>query len=73
MPRVILVERPLLTDEQVAQLAKCLAVRECQLVRTYRGEAREVAVYEAVSTDRVRESYRSAGIPFERAWPAETG
>ncbi|MEO8552070.1 MAG: hypothetical protein ABI678_18965 [Kofleriaceae bacterium] len=71
MARVILVERGLLTDEERVQLATCIAIRECALIRIDRGEARELAVYEAPSTERVRESHHSAGVAFERAWPAD--
>jgi hypothetical protein len=32
---------------------------------------RRVCVFEAPDADAVRASYRSAGVQFERVWPAE--
>ena len=72
MPRVILVERaPDQDANKLKTLAGCLEVREAKLLRIYRGVSSELAVYEAIDTEYVRDAYRSADVAFVRAWPAD--
>ena len=72
MPRVILVERaPDQDANKLKQLAGCLEVREAKLIRMYRGAASELAVYEAIDTEYVRDADRSADVAVVRAWAAD--
>jgi len=72
MRPVIVVERPVELDVvKLAQLERCCAIREVALVQVIRGTDHELVVYEASSTEAVRESYHSANVAFTRAWRAE--
>jgi hypothetical protein len=60
-------------DAMADQLAPCLEGRGVRWVRSYMSvdRRRRVCVFEAPDAEAVRSSYRSAGVAFERVWPAE--
>lgn len=79
MPRMIVetaYEHPI-TDEQfdakASKLEPCLEGHGVRWLRSYMSLdwKRRVCVFEAPDADAVRSSYRSAGVSFERVWPAE--
>ena len=69
-------ENPI-TSEQLNEFArrvdKCLEVYGATWVRSYIASDRKRAIceFEAADAEKVRASYRSAGVNFERAWTAE--
>jgi len=66
-----------LTDEAHGRIGerldKCLGVHGACWVRSYLSTDRRrmVCEFEAPDAEAVRTSYRSAGVAFERVWPAE--
>ena len=67
---------PLTDDEhnRVAQrLVPCLDARGARWVRSYLStdRLRMVCEFEAPDAEAVRQSYRTAGVNFERVWSAE--
>jgi hypothetical protein len=60
-------------DAIAAKLEPCLEGHDVRWVRSYMSldRRRRVCVFEAADADSVRVSYRSAGVQFERVWPAE--
>jgi hypothetical protein len=60
-------------DAKASKLEPCLEGRGVRWVRSYMSvdRKRRVCVFEAPDADAVRASYRSAGVKFERVWPAE--
>ena len=66
-----------LTDEAHAQLGtrldSCLEAYGARWMRSYLStdRLRMVCEFEAADAESVRQSYRSAGVRFDRAWPAE--
>ena len=66
-----------LTDEAHARLGErldtCLQAHGARWVRSYLStdRLRMVCVFEAADAESVRQSYRSAGVRFDRAWTAE--
>jgi hypothetical protein len=66
-----------LTDQAHAQIGQrldtCLEAHGARWVRSYLSTDRRrmVCEFEAADAESVRESYRSAGVRFDRAWPAE--
>jgi hypothetical protein len=79
MPHMIVetVFDPPITDEQfeagASKLEPCLEGHGVRWLRSYMSldRRRRVCVFEAPDADAVRSSYRSAGVSFERVWPAE--
>lgn len=55
------------------QLTSCLARRNIRWLRTLRSRDRQRTLFEleAADAELVRESYRIAGIPFDRIWTAD--
>jgi hypothetical protein len=55
------------------RLDPCLEARGARWVRSYISRDRRhiVCEFEGPDADAVRDSYRSAELPFERVWPAE--
>lgn len=68
---------PPLTDEQhnrlAGQLDPCLESYGARWMRSYLSADRRrmVCEFEAADAEAVRQSYRSAGVEFERVWPAQ--
>ena len=66
-----------LTDEEHGRLGQrldgCLAAYGARWMRSYLSTDRRrmVCEFEAPDAEAVRTSYRSAGVGFERVWPAE--
>ena len=79
MPHMIVetVFDPPITEEQfdatASKLEPCLEGHGVRWLRSYMSldRRRRVCVFEAPDADAVRSSYRSAGVTFERVWPAE--
>jgi hypothetical protein len=79
MPHMIVetVYDPPMTEEQfdakASKLMPCLEGHGVRWLRSYMSldRRRRVCVFEAPDADAVRSSYRSAGVSFERVWPAE--
>jgi hypothetical protein len=79
MPRLIVeyVFDPPATEEQFdvawAKLTPCLQQRDVKWVRSLIAvdRRRRICVFDAPDAESVRESYRSAGVHFERVWSAE--
>ena len=65
-----------LTDEEHDRTAKrldpCLEAHGATWMRSYLAEdrLRMLCEFEAADAEAVRASYRSAGLSFERVWPA---
>ena len=55
------------------KLDDCLAAHGARWVRSYvsHDKKRVVCEFEAADAEKVRESYRSAGVQFERVWTAD--
>ena len=53
-----------------AQLRRCLDVREVRWLHRWTSPDREVALFEAESAEPVRDSHRSADVPFTAIWRA---
>jgi hypothetical protein len=66
-----------LTSEELNALAKrvdpCLEAHGAKWMRSYIASDRKrlVCEFEAADAEKVRESYRSAGVSFERVWTAD--
>jgi hypothetical protein len=66
-----------MTSEQLNDFArrvdKCLEVYGATWVRSYIASDRKRAIceFEAADAEKVRASYRSAGVEFERVWTAD--
>jgi hypothetical protein len=69
-------EKPI-TPEEMNAMAKrvdpCLEAHGATWVRSYISSDRKrvICEFEAADAEKVRESYRSAGVQFERVWSAE--
>jgi len=65
-----------LSEEEFAAggkaLAPCIAERDVRWVASHFSAdgLRSVCVYEAADAERVREANRTAGMPFDKVWPA---
>lgn len=80
MAEVVVIEQvfdPPLTDEEHARIGKridnCAQLRNARWMRSYLSADRRrmICEFEAPDAESVRDAYRSAGVPFERAWGAE--
>jgi hypothetical protein len=80
MAEVIIVEQilePPLTDEEHSRVGKlidrCAEMRNARWMRSYLSTDRRrmFCEFEAPDAQSVRESYRTAGVSFERVWSAE--
>jgi len=80
MTEVVIVEQvlePPLTDEEHSRVGKlidrCAGLRNARWMRSYLSADRRrmFCEFEAPDAQSVRDSYRSAGVPFERVWSAE--
>ena len=66
-----------LTSEDMNNMAKrvdpCLEAHGARWMRSYISSDRKrvLCEFEAADAEKVRESYRSAGVPFERVWSAD--
>jgi hypothetical protein len=60
-------------DANAMKLDPCLQGHDVRWVRSYMSldRRRRICIFEAPDADSVRVSYRSAGVSFERIWPAE--
>ncbi len=69
-------EEPI-TPEQMNAMAKrvdpCLEAHGATWIRSYVSADRKrvICEFEAADAEKVRESYRSAGVDFERVWTAQ--
>jgi hypothetical protein len=65
---------PAAIAEHVEQARHCLEVRECVILAVYAAENGRRVVYLLTARDaeRARNAFRSAGVPFERAWAVAT-
>jgi hypothetical protein len=74
---VVLVEYELPPAAEVEPMARrldrCLELRAARWMRSYvtPDGRRAVCEFEAPDPESVREAFRSAGIPFDRAWAAQ--
>ncbi len=52
---------------------KCLEAHGARWMRSYlsKDRLRMICEFEAPDAEQVRESARSAGVPFDRCWPAD--
>jgi len=79
MPHMIVetVYDPPATEEEIdakaSKLEPCLEGHGVRWVRSYMSldRRRRVCIFEAADAESVRASYRSAGVKFERVWPAD--
>src|SRR5215510_3573035 len=62
-----------LHDRESRQVDPCLEAYGARWIRSYLSSDRRrmLCEFEAPDADAVREAFRSAGMPFERAWLAE--
>jgi hypothetical protein len=60
-------------DANAMKLAPCFEGRDVTWVMSYMSldRRRRICVFDAPDAEAVRSSYRSAGVQFERVWPAE--
>ncbi len=60
-------------DATATKLEPCLEGRDVRWVRSYMSldRRRRVCIFQAPDAEAVRASFRSAGVKFERVWPAE--
>lgn len=60
-------------EQNGAKLGPCLEAYGVRWVATYlsNDKRRRVCIFEAADAESVRQSFRSAGVAFERVWPAE--
>ncbi len=60
-------------DRMAEQLDPCLEGRDVRFVQSFVSldRKRRICVFEAPDAEVVREGYRTAGVKFERVWPAE--
>lgn len=67
---------PPLTDDRrqsdQGRLYACMALRGVEWLQSFESTdgRRKVCLFRAPDTDAMRESLRSAGVPFDRVWPA---
>lgn len=79
MPSVVVeqtFEKPMTPDELNAMAKRvdpCLEAHGATWVRSYISSDRKrvTCEFEAADAEKVRESYRSAGVQFERVWTAQ--
>ena len=80
MAEVVVIEQafdPPLTDEEHGRVGKgidqCAEMRNARWMRSYLSADRKrmFCEFEAPDAESVRESYRTAGVAFVRAWTAE--
>ncbi|HEV8657643.1 MAG TPA: DUF4242 domain-containing protein [Thermoanaerobaculia bacterium] len=69
-------DKPLTTDELNAMAKRvdpCLEAHGARWMRSYISSDRKrvICEFEAADAEKVRESYRSAGVTFERVWTAD--
>lgn len=69
-------EKPITNEEMNAMARRvdpCLEAHGATWVRSYVSSDRKrvICELEAADAEKVRESYRSAGVQFERVWSAE--
>jgi hypothetical protein len=69
-------ERPVTPEElndAAQRVDKCLAAHGARWMRSYLSADRKrmICEFEAKDAEQVRESYRSAGVAFDRCWTAE--
>ena len=75
--QVVLVEheRPAPADEKevARRINQCLALRNARWMRSYHTAdgQRSICQFEAPDAETVREAFRAAGHPFDRAWVAQ--
>jgi hypothetical protein len=75
--QVILVEydRPAPADQEELRrrVERCLALRNARWMRSYHiaDGRRSICQFEAPDAETVREAFRAAGHPFDRAWVAQ--
>jgi hypothetical protein len=75
--QVILVQHdraaPADQEEVRRRIERCLALRNARWVRSYytADGRRSICQFEAPDAETVREAFRAAGHPFERAWVAQ--
>ena len=60
-------------DEEARQAEPCLEARGVRWIRSYLSTDRRrmICEFEAADAEQIRESARTAGIPFDRCWPAD--
>lgn len=60
-------------SEAYCKLTPCLELRNARRLRTLLSldRRRTICELEATDAESVRESYRAAGLPFDRVWTAE--
>jgi hypothetical protein len=60
-------------DTLSVKLGPCLEGHDVRWIRSYMSldRRRRVCIFQAPDADAVRASFRSAGVKFERVWPAE--
>ena len=74
--QVVLVEYELPPEAEMEPMARridrCLELRGARWMRSYltQDERRAICEFEAPDAESVREAFRSAGQPFDRAWVA---
>jgi hypothetical protein len=69
-------EKPMTPEElnlAAKQLDKCLEVHGARWMRSYLSKDRKrmICEFEAADAEQVRESARSAGVPFDACWTAD--
>ncbi|HSD20500.1 MAG TPA: DUF4242 domain-containing protein [Anaeromyxobacter sp.] len=75
--QVILVEhdRPAPADQEEVRrrIERCLTLRNARWMRSYytADGRRSICQFEAPDAETVREAFRAAGHPFDRAWVAQ--
>ena len=75
--RVVLVEyerpAPAELEEWTRRINRCLSLRGARWMRSYltADGRRAICEFEAADAESVREAYRAAGQPFDRAWVAD--
>ena len=60
-------------NESAKQFDRCLEAHGARWMRSYvsRDRKRIICEFEAADAENVRESARSAGVPFDACWPAD--
>ena len=75
--QVILVEHdqpePARKEEISRRVERCLALRNARWIRSFvtTDGRRSICQFEAPDVETVREAFRAAGHPFDRAWAAD--
>ncbi len=68
---------PPLTEEALgaafARLTPCLETRDARWIRSFVSAdgKRMICEFEAADAEAIRDSLRSAAVPFDRAWPGK--